>query len=278
MWKLILPLLTAGALAGCGGEGRGTGPDPNAIAPAETQVLTGPEWRILAFGNSLFAGYGVAPEESYPAELEELMQARGINATVTNAGVSGDTTAAGLERLDYVLENQEERPDLVILELGGNDLLRGIPPMETRENLAAMLEKLRGQNIPVLLMGMRAPPNLGETYAAEFDAIYPELAAEHRAALVPFFLAPVYNRPELIQPDRIHPTEEGIDALVAATMNDVLKALPEVSSSERGGASGPSSPARTHVPNRRLAVDLREGRGLGTGEPHLGIAIAQPLE
>ena len=118
-------------------------------------------------------------------------------------------------------------PDLAIVELGGNDLLRGISPAETRENLAAILAELQERNIPVLLMGMRAPPNLGEAFVSEFDGLYPDLAERYGAALVPFFLEPVYDKPALIQEDRIHPTAEGIEALVAATADDVAAALPD---------------------------------------------------
>ena len=124
---------------------------------------------------------------------------------MVNAGVSGDTTQAGRARLSFTLDAQEEVPDLVILELGGNDLLRGLPVAETRANLAAMLAELRERNIPVLLMGMRAPPNLGADYVAQFDAVYPELAREYGAQLVPFFLQSIYDQPQLIQQDRIHP-------------------------------------------------------------------------
>src|SRR5690606_12448558 len=138
--------------------------------------VTGPERRVLAFGDSLFAGYNLAEGESYPARLEAALRARGVAASVTNAGVSGETTAAGRQRLSFVLDKEAAAPDLAIVELGGNDLLRGIAPAQTRENLAAILETLRQRDIPVLLMGMRAPPNLGAQFVDEFDAIYPALA------------------------------------------------------------------------------------------------------
>ena len=159
--------------------------------------------------------------------LEAALRGRGINARVIDSGVSGDTSAAGLQRVEFVLDGLESPPDLAIVELGGNDLLRGISPAETRENLSAILTELQARGIPLLLMGMLAPPNLGEAYVAEFDAIYPALAQRFGAALVPFLLEPVYDKPELIQPDRIHPTAEGIEAMVAATVDDVERALPE---------------------------------------------------
>ena len=228
-----MSLLTALALAGCKSEApqettaRETASGSVTPAAAE-QPVSGPERRILAFGDSLFAGYGLEQGESYPARLEAALRARGINAQVANAGVSGDTTAAGRQRLSFVLDAQEQTPELVILELGGNDLLRGLPPTQIRDNLEAMLAELRVRGIPVLLMGMRAPPNAGPEFGKAFDSIYPELAREYGTALVPFFLESVYRRPELIQRDRIHPTAQGIEAMVSATVDEVVEALPEI--------------------------------------------------
>lgn len=220
---MIFPLVL---LTACG-SGASTPEETAADAPIEAVVM-GPERQILAFGDSLFAGYNVAPTDSYPAKLEAVLRARGINARVSNAGVSGDTTAAGLQRLAFTLDSQAVKPELVIVELGGNDLLRNLPPSETRANLAAMLDELAKRDIPALLMGMRAPPNLGADFVSEFDGIYPALAKEYDAALVPFFIESIYDKPELIQADRIHPTEDGIEALVGATADDVVEALPPV--------------------------------------------------
>jgi acyl-CoA thioesterase-1 len=215
------------ALAACG-DNEAAAPDAAArdSAPAPAVEVAGPEQRILALGDSLFAGYRVGERESYPAQLGAALRGQGHNVRVTNAGVSGDTSAAGLQRLEFVLDSLGTPPDLAIVELGGNDLLRGIAPAETRENLAAILAELQQRGIPVLLMGMRAPPNLGEAFVREFDGLYPELAKRYDAALVPFFLEPVYDKPSLIQDDRIHPTPEGIEMLVAATADDVARALP----------------------------------------------------
>lgn len=188
--------------------------------------VMGPERRIIAFGDSLFAGYGLDPRDSYPEKLENALRAKGMNADVINAGVSGDTTAAGLNRLEFTLAAQDVPPDLLILELGGNDLLRGVSPEETRANLAKMLTILRDQKVPVLLMGMRAPPNVGPEFQDEFDAIYRDLAKEYGAALIPFWLEDIYQEPALFQPDRIHPTAEGIERLVGATLDEVEGALP----------------------------------------------------
>lgn len=187
----------------------------------------GPERRILAFGDSLFAGAGLAQAEAYPPRLEAALRAKGINARVAQGGVSGDTTAAGLQRFAFTLDGQAERPDLVIIGLGGNDLLRGISPEETRANLSAMLDVLREREIAALLMGMQSPPNGGPEYVAAFNAIYPELAAEYDAALIPFWVEPLVEKPEQIQSDNIHPTAEGIETLVAATVDQVAGAIPE---------------------------------------------------
>ena len=193
---------------------------------AEAEV-SGEERRILAFGDSLFAGYGLATDEGYPEKLEAALRARGLNARVADAGVSGDTTAGGRQRIAFVLDSMERAPDLALVELGGNDLLRGLSPVDARANLAAILQELKARGIPAVLYGMRAPPNAGPEYQGEFDAMYPELAREYDAALVPFFMEPLLGKPALIQADRIHPTAAGIDAMVAATVDAVAGALPE---------------------------------------------------
>ena len=224
----IIPLLIA--LAACG-QSADPAPQPRETAPVAANddtpqiPVSGPERRILAFGDSLFAGYGVGTENSYPAKLEPALRARGIDARIVNAGVSGDTSGAGRQRLPFVLDKQENI-DLVILELGGNDLLRGIPPAETSANFEAMLGELRDRGIPVLLMGMRAPPNYGPEFQRDFDALYGDLAQEYGAELIPFWLETVYQRPELFQNDRIHPTEEGLQVLANNTVSEVVEALP----------------------------------------------------
>jgi acyl-CoA thioesterase-1 len=230
-WSIIGVAATlALALAGCGSEVDDAAPSPSAEAAAEAELpaipVMGPERRILAFGDSLFAGYGLDPSQSYPAQLEGALRAKGVNAKIANAGVSGDTSAAGLQRLAFTLDAQAQKPDLFILELGGNDLLRGISPAETKANLGKMLDELEGRGIPVLLMGMRAPPNYGPEYQAQFDALYRDLAKAHGAALIPFWLEDIYREPDLFQDDRIHPTERGIERLVGATIGQVEAALP----------------------------------------------------
>jgi acyl-CoA thioesterase-1 len=224
-WKLAAAVATL-SLGACGSE---PAPAPSeSAAPAMPDLpVVGEQVSILALGDSLFAGYGVDPGQSYPTRLEAALRARGINARIVNAGVSGDTTAGGLQRLDFVLKSMSPPPALVIVSLGGNDMLRGLPPEQTRKNLDDLLTKLDQRKVPVLLMGMLSAPNWGEAHAKAFNAIYPDLAKKHRAGLVPFFLQPVIGEPRLIQADRIHPTAEGIDLMVGATIDGVAKALPK---------------------------------------------------
>ncbi len=225
------------ALAACGG-----GPAEAPTNPAEKSdnaqlpeiPVMGPERTIIAFGDSLFAGYGLEPKQSYPAKLENALRRKGINAVIVNAGISGDTSSAGLERLTFTLDSQEAKPDLFILELGGNDLLRGLSPAETRANFDAMLTELTKREIPVLIMGMRAPPNYGPEYQADFDAIYADMAEKYDTAIIPFWLNDIYEEPNLFQRDRIHPTEEGIEALVVSTLDKVAVAIPEADEDEAG--------------------------------------------
>ncbi len=176
------------------------------IAPA---LARAPE--ILAFGDSLTAGHGLPADAAFPSRLEARLRAEGTLVRVVNAGVSGDTTSGGLARLDWVLQG---KPDVVILELGANDALRGIDPALVRANLDLMIGKIRASGAKLLLMGMRAPPNWGEDYRHAFDRVYPELAQAHGVTLYPFFLEGVAMDPKLNQPDGIHPNERGVAALV----------------------------------------------------------------
>ena len=194
---------------------------PSAAAPVSDQMA------VLALGDSLFAGYGLGPGESYPAHLEAALKARSLPVKIVNAGVSGDTTADGLARVDFVLKGMKDKPALAIISLGGNDMLRAVPPAETRKNLEAILAKFKAAKVRVVLLQLLAAPNLGQEYAGGFNPIYPELAKKYGATLVPFWLAPLQGHPELLQGDHIHPTLPGIDKLVAATVDQVAEALPK---------------------------------------------------
>ena len=162
--------------------------------------------KILAIGSSLTQGYGLPPGAELTAMLQARLKAAGVNAVVINAGVSGDTSAGGLSRLDWSLA---DNPDAAIVELGSNDALRGIPPAQTEKNLSAILTKLKAAHVPVLLCGMKAPRNLGPEYAAQFDPIYPRLAKQYGALLYPFILDGVAMKPELNQADGMHPNPGG---------------------------------------------------------------------
>ncbi len=179
----------------------------NAALPAAALA----EIRILALGDSLTAGYGLPSGQGFTFQLERALKAKGLDVRVLNAGVSGDTTAGGLARLDWALG---DKPDAAIVALGANDMLRGLDPQKAAQNLDAILGKLKARNLPVLLAGMRAAPNLGRDYAQRFDAIYPELSRKYGAELYPFFLEGVAAQPKLNQPDGLHPTAEGIAEMV----------------------------------------------------------------
>jgi acyl-CoA thioesterase-1 len=178
--------------------------------------------RILVLGDSIAAGYGLAADEAFPARLESHLRRAGHEVRVIDAGVSGDTTAGGLARLDWALA---DRPHVVIVELGGNDGLRGIAPQATRANLDAILARLKARGPRVLLTGMLAPPNLGAEYGRAFDAIYPELAAKHGVALYPFILDGVAAQPDLNQRDGIHPNARGVAVMVDRIAPYVVRLL-----------------------------------------------------
>jgi acyl-CoA thioesterase-1 len=218
-WKFAVALATL-TLGACS-EAPAPVPTESAGPAMPDLPAVGEPVTILALGDSLFAGYGVEPNQSYPSRLESALRARGINAQMVNAGVSGDTTAGALQRLDFVLNGQNTPPVLVIISLGGNDMLRGLPPAQTRSNLDQLLTRLGERKVKVVIMGMLAAPNWGADHAKAFNAIYPDLAKKHGATLVPFFLEAVIGKPQLIQGDRIHPTAGGIDEMVGATVEVV---------------------------------------------------------
>jgi acyl-CoA thioesterase I len=182
----------------------------NATGAQKTEAL-----QIVGFGDSLMAGYELPESDGFPAVLQAALIAKGFNVSVANAGVSGDTTTGGLERLDWSIPDGTK---LVILELGGNDALRGISPKITRDNLDQMITRLKERNIAVILAGMLAPPNMGTDYEAAFNAIYPELAAKHTIPLIPFFLNGVAGNAALQLQDRLHPNRQGVDVMVENAM------------------------------------------------------------
>jgi acyl-CoA thioesterase-1 len=176
--------------------------------------------RILALGTSLTQGYGLPPGTEFTVQLQAALKRAGIDAAVDNAGVSGDTTAGGLARLDWSLA---DHPDAVILELGSNDMLRGIAPAETEKNLRAILDKLRAAHVKVLLTGMHAQRNLGAEYVKQFDGIYPRLAREYDVIFYPFILDGVALNPKLNQADGMHPNPAGVKVMVARILPYVKK-------------------------------------------------------
>ncbi|MEQ8709228.1 MAG: arylesterase [Rhodospirillales bacterium] len=186
--------------------------------------------KLLVLGDSLTAGYGVRQGEAFTDQLSEALQQAGRKVTVINGGVSGDTTAGGASRLGWLLS---DRPDAAIVELGANDALRGLEPAATRANLDRIITELKAANVPVLLAGMLAPPNLGREYGEAFGRIYPDLAEEKEVLLYPFFLEGVAAVPELNQQDGIHPNPEGIAVVTKRILPYVLKLLDQAD----GGSS-----------------------------------------
>jgi acyl-CoA thioesterase-1 len=217
---LFLGLLSPALFAACGdtATNESVAPTPAPVAsPAQTLP------KIVAFGDSLTAGYGLSsPRQSYPAVLQQLLDADGYRYEVVNAGVSGDTSAGGLRRLDWSLDAGNVR--FVVLELGANDFLRGQPVAETRKNLSAMIERSQARGARVLLAGMYTTTNAGREYLREIDDAFKSLAREHDVPLIPFFLEDVAGKPELNLDDGVHPNAEG-SKIVAATVYKHLKPM-----------------------------------------------------
>lgn len=178
---------------------------------------------LLVLGDSLTAGYGLPKHQAFPARLQEALRGRGLDVNVVDGGVSGDTSAGGLARLDWVLGSAN--PDAAIVELGANDGLRGLDPKAMADNLDRILAKLTQRKTRVLLAGMRAPPNFGRDYAGEYESIFPRLAEKYKAALYPFFLDGVAAQPALNQADGIHPNADGVAVIVARILPLVEKLL-----------------------------------------------------
>lgn len=189
-------------------------------------VTAGPSaaetFKIVAFGDSLMAGYRLGPGESFPEKLESALKSKGHDVVIANAGVSGDTTSGGLARLDWSVPDDT---DLVILGLGANDMLRGVSPEITARNLEEMIVRLKERGIDIILAGMLAAPNLGPDYRSAFDSIYPRMAEEHDLALYPFFLDGVAAQREMLLDDGMHPNVAGIDRMVEGVVPLVERKL-----------------------------------------------------
>lgn len=213
-----------------------------ASVPAAAEADPGAPVRLLVLGDSLVAGYGLPPEHGFIARLEEALEAEGWPVIVLDGGVSGDTSAGALARLDWALADE---PDAVLLEIGANDALRGIDPASTRANIAAILERLDSEQVPVLLAGMMAPRNLGAAYTEPFDRLYPELAADYETLFYPFFLEGVAMDPRLNLADGIHPNAAGVAVIVDRILPSVVELLgtasPEMQEWSSGGSDEPIS-------------------------------------
>lgn len=207
-----------------------------AFHPSKALAEAAEPLRIVAFGDSLTSGYGLEPGKSFPAQLQKALDAKGHDVVVANAGVAGDTTAAGLARLAWSVP---DGTDAVILELGANDALRGIDPQETRANLQKLITALKTRGIPILLAGMRAPSNWGDDYTQSFDSIFPDLAAEHDLVFYPFFLDGVVLDTKLNQDDGMHPTGKGIAEIVKRILPSVEELIARANGN--GGASKDSA-------------------------------------
>jgi acyl-CoA thioesterase I len=189
---------------------------------AASPVAAAEQIRLMVLGDSLTSGYGLPEKDAFTVRLQAALEQNGIEATVINAGVSGDTTAGGLARIGWALS---DKPTHAIVELGANDALRGIDPKTTRRNLDAIIKRLQAAGVRVMLAGMYAPPNWGREYEADFRSIYPDLARKYGIGLYPFFLDGVAARPDLNQADGIHPNEKGVAVIVERIMPSVRRLL-----------------------------------------------------
>jgi len=203
----------------------GLGPIPAQTANAQSAPI-----RIAVLGDSLAAGYGLRPEQAFPVRLEAALKAQGRTVTVLNQGVSGDTTAGGLDRLDWMLA---DKPDIVLVELGGNDALRGIDPATTEKNLAAIVEKLQASHVTVWLAGMMAPRNLGSDYVKAFDGLYKRIADKYKVPLYPFILDGVAQDSALNQGDGLHPNSKGAQIVADKLLPFVTKNLDDAQAVHR---------------------------------------------
>jgi acyl-CoA thioesterase I len=217
-----LILLLQGVIA-CGPAQQSTKEQPAPTKDMQKEVAA--DNLIVVFGDSLYAGYKLGPKQGFAPQLQSALLAQGQSVRVHNAGVSGDTTDAGKIRLSFVLDNLDRKPDLVVLGLGGNDMLRGIKPVETKRNLTFMLDELKKRDIPVILTGILASPNMGPDYADAFNPIFPALAKQYNVPLYPFFLKGVVANKALMLEDDIHPNANGVAVIVKGIEPMVADAL-----------------------------------------------------
>ena len=217
-----LLLLLQGVIA-CGPAQQPAKEQPKPLQAATAEVAV--DNLVVVFGDSLYAGYKLGPKEGFAPQLQSALQADGLSVRVHNAGVSGDTSDAGRIRLNFVLDNLGRKPDLLLLGLGGNDMLRGIKPAETKANLSAMLDELKRRGIPVILTGILASPNMGPDYADAFNPVFPSLAKQYGMPLYPFFLQGVVADKALMLGDDIHPNAKGVAVIVKGIEPMVTAAL-----------------------------------------------------
>ncbi|MBV9841760.1 MAG: arylesterase [Sphingomonadaceae bacterium] len=196
-----------------------------ALCLASPGLAARPAPLIWAFGDSLTAGYGLPPAQGFTTQLQAALRQAGVAATVRNGGISGDTAAQARARLLWGLRGLGAAPDLVIVELGANDMLRGLPPEAAAANLDAIVAELKRRRIPTLIAGMKAAPNLGSAYRRSFDAIYPRLSHTYGVRLYPFFLQGVAGRRALLQADGLHPSAAGVTIIVRSILPSVLSSL-----------------------------------------------------
>jgi len=214
----FLSLLLAGCAASTQRAGTQSANKPLAVPQIRTDRP-----KVVAFGDSLTAGFGLTENESYPYLLQQKLNADGLDYEVVNAGVSGETSLGGLERIDWVLGMDNVK--VLVLELGANDLLRGVPPEKMKANLDQIIRKAQSKNIKVLLCGMLAPPTMGNAYQREFNTAFPDLASEHKTSFVPFVLEDIAMHKELNQADGIHPNADGEKIMTDNVYKELRKML-----------------------------------------------------
>lgn len=220
---LISFIFSAALFGACSNDERRSDVVDIAAKPLRTPQPTARRPKIVAFGDSLTAGFGLTERESYPYLLQERLNADGYNYEVINAGVSGDTSHGGLERIDWVLE--QEGVEILVLELGANDLLRGLPVAKMKSNLDHIIRKAKARNVKVLLCGMLAPPSVGADYQLAYARAFPDLANEHGVAYLPFLLENVALKRDLNQADGIHPNAEGTKIMMANVYEELKPML-----------------------------------------------------